>query len=114
MRERIPLKTPVELYQNTRRHIPRDSHFKQKRFELQLNTKKCYIYCQSRAAKVIPEYVWIKETVTSGDVPMKTDEDTRVRFFRSLVPEFRNKITESERAWCCCGIDSDENVIRVV
>jgi len=45
---------------------------------------------------------------------MKTDEDMRVRFFRSLVPEFRNKTTESERACCCCGIDSDENVIRVV
>jgi hypothetical protein len=57
MRERIPLKTPVELYQTTRRHIPHDSSFKQKCFELQLNTKKCHIYCQSRAAKVIPEYV---------------------------------------------------------
>jgi len=39
MRERIPLKTPVELYQTTRRHIPHDSRFKQKCFELQLNTK---------------------------------------------------------------------------
>jgi len=87
MRECIPLKTPVELYQTTRRHIPRDSPFKQKCFELQLNTKKYQVYCQSRATKVIPVYVWLKETVTSGDVPMKTDEDMRVRFFRSLVPE---------------------------
>lgn len=114
MWECIPLKTSVELYQTTRRHIPRDSPFKQKYFELQLNIQKYHIYCQSRVAKVIPEYVWIKQTVTSGDVPIKRDEDMRVRFFRSLIPEFRNKTTESETACCYCGIDSDENVIRVV
>jgi hypothetical protein len=45
---------------------------------------------------------------------MKTDEDMRVGFCGTLVPEFHNKTTESEAACCCCGIDSDEKVIRVV
>jgi hypothetical protein len=57
MRERIPLKTPIKFYKTTRRHIPHASRFRQKCFELKLNTKKCHIYCQSRAVKVIPEYV---------------------------------------------------------
>jgi len=57
MRGRIPLKTPLELYQTSRSHAPHDSRFKQKFFEMQLNTKKCHMYCQSRAAKVIPKNV---------------------------------------------------------
>jgi hypothetical protein len=57
MRERILLKTPIKFYKTTRRHVPHAKHFRKRCFELKLNTKKCHIYCQSRAARIIPEYV---------------------------------------------------------